>query len=224
MPTERDTVYLRRMLQQNPLDASAEILAARTMYLNPVQAASPLFEEETPHERADRRLRLLKQVDRVRRMFWEWDDATLRDRLNAIHAGDFPEVVVSLEHLKAVADQREGIRRLEMHPKCVPELLSRLKRLLIASEKDAAELRSTDRSAMMLPGIWYPKAQRNLQNAAKLIRDHYPDVFALEPEWLERMLERSTWQFAILDSDQVDGAMGLLFVIITIIIFYLVWS
>lgn len=189
MPTNRETVYLQRVLQLNPLEESTGILATRRAFQHADDAA-PLFVEERPFEE---RHRIAGEcLDRLRQDFWSLDKQQLAARLNELDVTDFPDLAVGVSRMKAAAERREAFRRLEKHPHCFPQFLEGFTRLVIAAPRKAADIRRAE-LAQARGGIAHPvyRSAREYKRIARVVEQEFPELFVLEEEWLRKIVGKN---------------------------------
>lgn len=188
MPTNRETVYLQRVLQMNPLEESTGILATRRAFQH-ADGDAPLFVEERPFEERQQIAR--ECLDRLRQDFWSLDKEQLAARLNELDVADFPNLAVNVSRMKAVAERRDAFRRLEKHPHCFGQFLDGFTRLVIASPRMAVDIRREE-LAQARSGIAHPvyRSAREYKRIARVVEREFPELFILEEEWLRQIVRK----------------------------------
>ncbi len=172
------------MLQSNPLEESAGILASRHAFLYADEDA-PVFEEELPF---DERHRIAEEcVGRLRRQFWSLEKSQLVAKLEELDVADFPDLAVGVGRMKSAFERWEAFERLEEHPHCFPEFLDGFKRLVIAALRTAADIRREELEISRGASQSVYRSAREYTRIAQVVERDFPELFVLEEDWLTQI-------------------------------------
>lgn len=189
MTASIESNYLQQQLLLNPLDQAQDIIATRQRFLRrntqPVESAAQTNESEE-------RNRILKQIEQIRSQFWSLDKTGLQQQLETIDVSAYPDLAVSVTRMQQVASLRKSFQRLEQNPVCFPEFYGQFCSLVIASPREAGELRSR-----YLDEIRNPPANSKVHSlqsywrVVKVIELEYPELKVLERFWLNQLSMKS---------------------------------
>ncbi|MEQ8785232.1 MAG: hypothetical protein RIC55_03000 [Pirellulaceae bacterium] len=212
--------YLQHVLS---LDARTEPEAALQMRREHLQPAGVIQAElaEGDDDDAAPRARMLVRLQNVRRDFWRLGDETLSRELAALQNAAHVDVATAAARLRQAADQRQAVKDLTAEAAAHPVFMKALTEILVAPASEANRLREREHRCMRPEqNEHYETARRGVQDTARLIRNKYPGVFALEEAWLSELL-----QYNPLDETedeagymQVGLAAGGLFVLIVFVV------
>ncbi len=199
MTASPDVKYLRHVLQLNPCESSREILNARRIFRNPAEEARIIaVDEESREARTRRRTRLENRIDDVRQRFWDCEPDQIQAGLAEFETDDFPELTLEIERLLAVAKLRSSFEQLKRHRECFPNFTRFFRRLVVESPGNAARLRAA-------PPTWGFRQGKRL---ASTIQSEFPDLFALEPDWINRMQQRRERRRLLITEEMVNVVVG----------------
>ena len=170
-------VYLVRVLSLNPIYEADEILAARDRYLG----RSRTDPRRESWELREQREAVQSQLDSAREQFWTANDDELQAALAGLDADEFSDLKLATDRLNAVSQVRAEFVVLPEHKKCDHELLVKLQEVVVAAPREASRLKQ----AYLLRAVADASLHGRSRRMIRLLRSKYPDVFALEAEWLE---------------------------------------
>jgi len=217
--------YLVRLFELNPLEQSAEIIAARNAFLNPPDREPSGVTADL--DLTTRRQAAAQCVRELRTEFWDLDEDSLRERLERLDVGKFPQLIVAVNRMKAVAARRRSFDRLRQHRHCFAEFYDALLRIVVAAPRDAAELREQElRTLPARKGYPHYRTLGEYRRLAAVIEQEFPELFALETEWLTaigRWKPKKPKRLISKDNlDAIHGGMFLVALIATIVLMLLI--
>jgi hypothetical protein len=180
--------YVERALLTNPLEESAAIIRRRNRLLGleptPASATPAAKQAQTPAvDPAVKRQHLLKRIETIRAGFWSMDLTSLRGQIDALDAGDFPDVDAVVRRLATVAKHRDQIPRILGNKAFDPDFFKIFKEVIIASPRDSAIVKE---KALVAFG------ERKLRNRGtkmiKLMEKELPHYYHLETQWLKSLM------------------------------------
>ncbi len=196
--------YLERVLALDPRTQFAEIARLRDEFhatsssagskprAKPGAAAAP---REAP-SRQD----LVTELNALREGLLELEPEAVEARLKRLDLAEHPDLERARARLVGANQAREQLASLLEDEKADHALARQMRQLLTADPQTAVDLRNRTARTMGRG------ARGNHARAfAKLVRKRYPQLAALEPQWLER-LESAKKDFK--DSRAVKGGLG----------------
>lgn len=183
--SKRETVaYLRRVLRMNPLQDPGGILATRSSFLGLARAkrerAAPAGRDVHEHRAA-----MEQELDLLRETFWQMDLRQLRSGLGRLDLAAMPDLRAARDRLLLVARLRREFPRLAAHEDCDRDLFDLFKQAIVLPPREAAAVR--ERGIVRLRKSGRRRARRYRQMVGAMRRD-FPQLFALEEDWLSRIL------------------------------------
>lgn len=200
--------YLARQFELDPLQDAALMLQRRRWRLD--EGAVLLAEVvDQQREPVDDRTRLRQQLNKLRRDFWTLPAEELTHQLHTIRQAGFAETATAAAHLARVVKQRDAVRQIQTDQRLHPSFAQALARIVTAPAAEANQLREREHRWMRPEqnASWH-KAQLAIQRSVRLIRTHYPGVYALEDAWFGELLQYNPAEEK--DNDAVDSLVGLL--------------
>lgn len=200
MTKSRETEYVRQLLQMNPLEQSTEIIAKRRDFLLPQDRVSHIVNEHDSFD--ERKEQVIKNINALRKCLWSLDSKALSQQIEAINVSEFPDLVISVTRLKAIADCRDSFRRLQKHPDCVTQFFNLFCDLVVASPQKASRLRAdyfnVARKRVIEPRFRILKEHRRI---ALIIQREFPELYMLEKPWFNQILanQYSRYGFKLVD-------------------------
>lgn len=171
-PAARD--YLGEVLALDPLEHTGRILELRA-----------LARASAPDKKRSTRDAAEAAIGEVREKFYELGPDEVQRRLSTLALDDHPDLARSRARLLRVNELRPQLEALNADKKIDRELGMTLRRALVAPAADGAGLRDDSvRSA----GAGARARARDARRFAKRLRKRYPEVAALEADWLSRLL------------------------------------
>lgn len=189
MTDSRETEYVKRLLQMNPLEQPLEILTLRRDFLKPQDDRRPVVDASLSiYERKEQ---TLKNMEALRKYLWNLDDESLREQVEAIDISEFPDLAISYARLKAVADHRDSFRQLRKHRHCFPEFFNQFCGLVSASPQKTTERRAECMEASRKGSFdTRNRSPKDYYRIALAIRQEMPELYQLEKPWLGHILSK----------------------------------
>lgn len=223
MTETKNTDYLHKLLQMNPLEKSSEIVRLHCNFLHPQKHQVKI--SDLTLDISERRELTIKKLESLRKQIWTLDEIALRQEIEATNVSEFPELAVSLSKIKTITNYRESFRRLKQHPACFEQFFNQFCTLVVASPGDAGELR-----------LSYLKASREATSGhkpceyrriARVIQQEFPELEALEKVWLcqiglESKVRKSPKRFLVLL--QITVVLLSLVTMLTMLLFGLIYG
>ena len=166
--------YLASVLLFNPIFQADEILAARDRFLGRSCARSD-WELREQYETATSRL------ESLRYRLWTAGDDELGTELADLVVGEFSDLVIAAERLRAVVQLRLEFSEIARHKHSDHELLNQLKAILAAEARESSRLKQ----CYLLQAVADSSKQVGRHRMVRLLHRRFPRVYALELEWLE---------------------------------------
>ena len=189
MTDSRETDYVRRLLQMNPLEQPLEILTLRRCFLKPQTGDRPVMDPSLSiYERKEQ---TLKNMDALRKCLWNLDDESLHEQVEAIDISELPDLAISYSRLKAVTDHRDSFRRLRKHRHCFPEFFNQFCGLVSASPQKVTERRAECMEASRKGSFdTRNRSPKDYYRIARSIQQELPELYQLEKPWLSHILSK----------------------------------
>lgn len=192
-----ETDYLSRLLQLNPLGQTEEILARRHHFLNPKSSARLFLDDQVLHF-SDRKQQTRKELEAIRKNFWQINASSLLEQLEALDVDEFPDLGFAVSRLKQVAGLKSSFQRLQHHHTCFDEFFEQFSRLVIAAPDEAEKLRTskTELTDFELADFDL-HSPRDFRRIAEVIRKEFPELYELEKYWLNQIAASGKEQSSI---------------------------
>lgn len=180
-PKPDAAVYLQSALSVNPVYAAESLLAARAKFLGVANSG----EEANEYELFEKRHALTESVESLRSEFWTLDLPTLKSRFQQLDCQQFPDLQLAYERLLAAAKVRNRFPKIVQHPDCDPQLLDRLKQVVVAPPREAGRLKQS----FALRLATHDSLRKSCQRMVRMIDQEFPEVYEIEPEWFDLLLD-----------------------------------
>jgi len=191
MTTDRDRDYLRIVLPLDPLIDARRIVALRAAHLDEAGAA-PSGEEV---DLGTRRRELLTQLKRVRRDFWSAEEKQLAEKLSALDANDFLELVPEVVRLRQAAAIRGELDLLSDTRGQETPFLRLVRDLCVASPREAATLREAALAALSsVKSRDERRRRRDCRRITLRIVRELPRLFEFERAWFAAVVSHTGWR------------------------------
>jgi hypothetical protein len=172
--------YFRNQLRRDPCVDSDTILSLRA-------AALGLKSRDSSQGRSDRPPELVEQtqstMQTVRSKFWTLALADLKTQLQSVDVELFPELGTFVERLTVAAEAREDFQPLTARLKKNVALVNYLGTMVTANPREIGGLKEVVARDMLTP------KGRTHKRAARLIRKEFPRVHAIDPVWLDSLID-----------------------------------
>ncbi len=179
MSVQLGKAYFRDQLRRNPSVDSDTILAMRAAVLGIESRASS-------QKRSFRSPELVQQtqttIQTLRSEFWTLEPADLESRLQSINVELFPELEIPIERMVVAATARDDFSLLTGRLKKNVSLVNYLAKSVTASPREIGGLKEIIAREMRT------SKGRKHQAASRLIRKEFPRVHAIDPMWLDGLV------------------------------------
>lgn len=183
MPAERspDEIrgYLKQLFEASFDEGPRALLRLRAEFLG-IQPPAPDADHPDPQEMLARRDELESRLVALRRTFWTSDLGELRQELQVLDAELFPDLHDAILKLKRTAKFRAQFPQLVQHQDFQADLFQAFKRIVILSPKESAPIKEQLLTRIRREGI-----RPDVARMVGAIRDEFPELYELEPQWLE---------------------------------------
>lgn len=188
--------YLSQVLQMNPLEQPAEILTRRKQFLQPQSENRQFDTMNSSYE--ERRRHALELINDLRKHFWSFKTSVIEQRLNEIDIADFPELTFATGRFRKIVNLRESFTRLQHRCEGHETFYEQFCTLVISSPAEAERLRSTSHAqpeaTMFDVELVSPEEEQKL---ARIVQQEFPELYALEKDWLNQLAATSKKSNAI---------------------------
>ncbi len=201
MPSRDPAEYLASVLPLNPIFQADEILAARDRFLGRAVVVDSAVQR---FELADQREELQARVAAIREHFWELEPKELREALESLDIGKFPDLMLAVERLQAAFRVRREFPEIEQHDQCYSGLLDKLREVIVAAPREAGR----GKQAFFLRVSTNKRIHRHCTATIKMLRNNFPDVFDLESEWLTQIEQTKPIEGQTVSEKEADRRQG----------------
>ena len=170
--------YLARVLAMNPVHQSGQILAMRNQMLGIRSKDSLQLAAGSKLERL--RVKARQQIENIREQMWRLHPQQLADMLNRIDVSQLPELKSAVDRLRVVISNHHHIRGLARHPKQHINLTNTFRRVVMLPPRDSGSVKEA-----YLRQIVESQDLPKIKSMAAMLKSEYPQLFALESDWLE---------------------------------------
>ena len=182
--SEPEQQYLKSMLMLDPDQWASLGLSQRKVFLQQADSTSPqtdLPKASSRTEPATESAELIALINACVESFWSEGSEPWMKRLEQANFQKAPELKAVAERLQAWYPVREQVQELagKMGGKSLGAML---RDMATMSARGIAELKN--HISFQRPG-WFAGS---LRSQAKLIKDRYPGVYALDPAWFEQWI------------------------------------
>jgi hypothetical protein len=178
---DRTLKYLKRALTLDPYSRGADIVRLRGKY-HRIAAPDDVRVQDDAAEFHNQRMAAHRRVAALRGKFWEVPLALLNSTLAGIDTQRFPDLKPLVERLRLVAELRDDLKSQGRNDPANPGVWELLRTVLVAEGAEAAEARKT------LEGrVGWSSYQKAITRAVEHLRAHFPRVYDLDREWLDRL-------------------------------------
>ncbi|WP_417392106.1 hypothetical protein [Gimesia sp.] len=188
--------YLSQVLQMNPLEQPAEILTRRKQFLQPQSENRQFDTMNSSYE--ERRRHALELINDLRKHFWSFKTSVIEQRLNEIDIADFPELTFATGRFRKIVNLHESFTRLQHRCEGHETFYEQFCTLVISSPAEAERLRSTSHiqpeATMFDVELVRPEEEQKL---ARIVQQEFPELYALEKDWLNQLAATSKKSNAI---------------------------
>ncbi len=175
-----DLEYFREQLRRDPIAGSELIVARRGVVLNletqsrnkPRTLVSP---EIVAHNQ--------RTIDRIRGEFWELPIDQLQSELGTIDTQSLPELQLVVDRLARAAAARAEFPRLSAAIHKRTRLFTYIRRSVSAMPRDLAGIKELAWRDALQNGYG-----REIKWAARLIKQEYPTIYAIDPHWIDDLI------------------------------------
>lgn len=176
--------YLREMLSLDPSEWGSRAMAMRRSLLHPDSVPDvmlPVRDQKSIE-------RIVELMLRCQRQFWEADALQCFDELSSQSLDLAPELVPAVERLTRWFEVRHVLR--ELHSKFGQNSLGH-------HLVQLAPMTSREQSASMAQILQNCKGPlgRGFKRQAKIIKNGYPTVYALAPQWFDHLIQPNSSLF-----------------------------
>jgi len=174
--------YLQRVLVLNPIQQSDLIHSLRRRFHGLAEAAPQ--PRESRQDLQELRRETARKIDAVRTRFWTVELDKLHRVLGGLPLEQFPDLRLAAERLQVVADHRQDFPALSEKKLFDPEFFADVRRVIVMAPRDAIAERERVTQRIRQSGrVW--RAQKMI----RLIARHLPEIYDLESDWFEIILQ-----------------------------------
>lgn len=180
-PHDRITEHLTRSLRANPLWQASDVLASRAqaLRLETHDADAAQLAADTANEKAA----LREGLAEIRGAVWDTPTEQTVARLANLPLERHPELAATADRLRAVAAAREEAVPLASGKHYDADFFEQFQKVLVSSPSEAAATREQVTAAFADRGL-----RRRGLRMVRLMRSSAPRLYAIEAEWLDRLL------------------------------------
>jgi hypothetical protein len=170
-----------RLLRMNPIHQGTEIIDARREALGLAKEAKATRSTPAEDVRALRR-KVLDQLESLRSQFWAMPIDDLNKQLNALDNQGFVDLEASIARLRIVAAYRDQFPLLGGKPGFDSDFFFVLKKVLIRSPRDTAEVRE-----QILSSFRNRSRRKRGRRMVALLKTEMPAIYELEADWFDTL-------------------------------------
>jgi len=213
--------YLQRQLSQNPVHQSPEIIALRAKAFR--LRRSTATAAATVSSSAEQRSHLRDQLEAIRSQCFTAPVEQLQQQLAGLSLSAYPDLEALAKRLQVIVRCRTKLPQLTTDRRFNGDFFACLKKVLTQPARDVAVLREQVLSSFRRKG----RLRRRGQAMIRLLKEQVPELYALEADWLESLLQvRSHYSsFSLATSGENSGntaiGAGLVIVLVTGLILFL---
>lgn len=188
--TEEQRNHVRALLELNPGRDAAEIIRLRQSYLG-------IGGNSTSNERKRTResISLLNAtLAECRSNFWKEEDVDLSEILKPDLFANAPELNLAAKRLIGWYQLRNRIDELQ-RALGNNSLATEIRKLAPMTAREGEALKGNVIRLLQSGKI------KNRKRGAKLLKEQFPDIYAMEPEWFEQIIHAKSHFFRSLTSD-----------------------
>ncbi|MCC6508814.1 MAG: hypothetical protein IT423_06885 [Pirellulaceae bacterium] len=173
--------YLLHQLKLDPRAAAARIVALRNAELG-LDGPDKIDSRSLQSRQAVVSARTV--VDSLRQQFWTLPLEQLQAQLAAINVKPFPELATVVERLQQAAGLRSQFPRLAQRLGDNLGLFHCIKQSLTMPPRDVAGMKES-----VMRSLLSGEKNREYKAVALLVKQEFPDIYALEHEWFDDILK-----------------------------------